>query len=237
MYVNGTGKRRIAVLVVAALVFSLALSLPAFASSGSSSSKGKLVRGVGVTSDMVVDTGETGATSSKGKLNISKAKVAVIKTQAYKGRAVKPSPKVTYDGKVLRRGTDYTLSYVKNKKAGTAYAIITGKGKYKGMKTVSFEIAKSSLSSATLKCKASKEYTGEQIKPKVKVRFAGKKLKRGKDYTVSYRNNTKVGIATVIVKGKGSFYGVKTTTFKIVKSTNDANASKSASAQKSTRSK
>ena len=41
-------------------------------------------------------------------------------------------------------------------------------------------------------------------------------LVRNTDYTVEYSNNTNVGIANVLVKGKGSFTGAKNATFEII---------------------
>ncbi|MCR5468028.1 MAG: fibronectin type III domain-containing protein [Lachnospiraceae bacterium] len=59
-------------------------------------------------------------------------------------------------------------------------------------------------------------YTGKQIKPEVDVTDEnGKKLKKNKDYTISYRNNTEVGTAYVIVKGKGKYMGEKRLDFDI----------------------
>ena len=46
--------------------------------------------------------------------------------------------------------------------------------------------------------------------------FNYKKLKANTDYTLSYKSNKKVGIATVTVTGKGNFKGTKTLTFKIL---------------------
>ena len=59
-------------------------------------------------------------------------------------------------------------------------------------------------------------YTGKAIKPSVTVKDGGKKLVNGTDYTLSYKNNTKPGTATVIITGKGNYTGTKTLTFKIV---------------------
>ncbi len=73
-------------------------------------------------------------------VSISKAKVTNIKTKTYNGKAQTQSPKVVLDGKVLKKGTDYTLSYKNNKKVGTATVIITGKGKYSGTITKNFKI-------------------------------------------------------------------------------------------------
>ena len=40
-------------------------------------------------------------------------------------------------------------------------------------------------------------------------------MKKGTDYTVSYKNNKKVGTATITVTGKGNYTGTVTKTFKI----------------------
>ena len=41
-------------------------------------------------------------------------------------------------------------------------------------------------------------------------------LQEGKDFSVSYKNNKKIGIATITITGKGNFTGAITKTFKIV---------------------
>ena len=58
-------------------------------------------------------------------------------------------------------------------------------------------------------------YNGKAKKPEVTVKYNGKTLKAGTDYTVTYKNNVKVGTATATVKGKGRYVGVKTVKFKI----------------------
>lgn len=60
-------------------------------------------------------------------------------------------------------------------------------------------------------------YTGKAIAPKVTVKdAAGKVLTLGKDYTVKYVNNKKIGKATVVVTFKGDYEGTKTLSFKII---------------------
>lgn len=44
-------------------------------------------------------------------------------------------------------------------------------------------------------------------------------LRKGADYTISYKNNTKVGTATMTIAGKGMYYGSVNKTFKIDKLT------------------
>ena len=54
-----------------------------------------------------------------------------------------------------------------------------------------------------------------------KIILNGRSLVYGKDFTVvetSYKNNKKVGTASVVIQGIGSYSGTKTVSFKIVKS-------------------
>ena len=78
------------------------------------------------------------------------------------------------------------------------------------------ETAKTSIKTAkaTLS-KTSYVYSGKAKKPTVKVVLGKTTLKKGTDYTVTYKNNKKVGKATVTIKGKGSYTGTISKTFKI----------------------
>ena len=60
-------------------------------------------------------------------------------------------------------------------------------------------------------------YTGSAFKPEVEVYNGSKLLTIKKDYTVSYRNNTNAGTATVTVNGKGNYTARDTTQFEILK--------------------
>ena len=61
------------------------------------------------------------------------------------------------------------------------------------------------------------DYTGSAIKPEIEVYDSGKLLNAKKDYTVSYKNNVKAGIATLTIKSvKSSNYkGTKTLNYVI----------------------
>ena len=59
----------------------------------------------------------------------------------YTGSEIKPLVNVTYNGKVLVQGTDYTLSYTDNTNAGTAAVTITGAGNFTGSISENFTIA------------------------------------------------------------------------------------------------
>ncbi|HCL21242.1 MAG TPA: hypothetical protein DHW47_04800 [Oscillibacter sp.] len=62
---------------------------------------------------------------------------------------------------------------------------------------------------------ASQPYTGSTIEPTVTVKDGSKTLTAGTDYTVTYKDNTDVGTAKVIVTGKGNYTGSVETKFNI----------------------
>lgn len=63
--------------------------------------------------------------------------------------------------------------------------------------------------------KKSYKYTGKPIVPKVALKFAGKTLKEGRDYTVTLKNNKKRGKGSVTITGIGEFKGGLTAKFTI----------------------
>ena len=138
---------------------------------------------------------------------------------AYTGSAIKPTPKLTYNGMTLKSGTDYTVSYKNNTAPGKAMITLVGKGNYAGTKTKTFEIARKSIASgvSVTGVKASYVYNGTLIKPVPKLTFKGMTLKNGTHYTVAYKNNKAAGKAWVVLTGKGNFTGTKTVPFKISK--------------------
>ncbi|MDO4308555.1 MAG: leucine-rich repeat protein [Eubacteriales bacterium] len=75
-----------------------------------------------------------------GAISISKAVVSAIKNQTYTGKALKPAVTVKLGTRTLKSGTDYTVGYSNNTKAGTATVKITGKGNYTGTITKTFKI-------------------------------------------------------------------------------------------------
>ena len=241
--------------------------------------------------------------------NISDAEVSLSKTvYTYDGEARTPSVTVKLDGKTLKEGTDYSVTYTGSEGIGEAYVYIAGKGNYLGKvkKTYTISLATPSLDSISTKedttviakSKAvkgadgyqfiftpvkngnkktvssntrkvevtglksgakynvkvrahvsrngkmiyssySKEktitvlhnndlskaavtltpdnytYDGKEKKPSTTVQINGTTLKKGTDYTVSYKNNKKIGKATVTVKGKGRYKGSQKVTFTI----------------------
>lgn len=118
-------------------------------------------------------------------------------------------------------GKDYTLTYENTTNAGNkAAVIITGINGYTGTVKKTFKIAPYSLkdtSAATLittslaNGKDSVSYEKGGAKPKIIVKYGETVLTEGKDYTVTYKNNTKLAskedtkAPSYTIKGKGNF--------------------------------
>ena len=160
----------------------------------------------------VLETAEIPALS---RISISKASVTLSTSiYAYDGKAKTPSVNVKVNGKTLKKDTDYTVSYSNNTKVGTAKVTITGKGNYTGSVSKTYSI-KNNFKKATVSGISTKAFTGKNITQSITVKYNGKTLKKGTDYTVSYSNNKNIGTATVKITGKGSYTGTITKTFKI----------------------
>lgn len=72
--------------------------------------------------------------------SISSASAPAITTKVYNGELKTPAVSLTYNNKKLVKGTDYTVKYYKNRYAGKAKIVITGKGNFHGTKTMYFKI-------------------------------------------------------------------------------------------------
>lgn len=137
-----------------------------------------------------------------------------------------PCPILVCDGDTLREGTDYTVSYKNNKKAGAAASLtVRGKGNFKGKMEIHFDIAKKDISKVSMYT-PNVPYTGKankyQSKP-ILVDADGTRLKAGTDYTLTYtvedtaldkRSNPEENtVITVQVDGKGNYSGSRTDTY------------------------
>ena len=155
-------------------------------------------------------------------LDITSEDIEVL-TTGYNGKALKLSPTVLYEGKTLKKGTDYTVTYpsVGYKDPGTYDITVTGKGNYTGTRAYQLVIGTQeqiSLSKAavTLDQKSYAYNNGEQIRPVIAKVKVGKTEVNPEDYTVTYGENNTVGTGTVTITGNDSnVIGTKTVTFKI----------------------
>lgn len=148
-------------------------------------------------------------------LSRAKAELKFINAPVYTGKEVRAdSESVTISIKgettprTLTRGTDYEVVYTNNVKAGTATATFTGKGAYGGKLKKTFKIAACDVSKVSISLNQKYSYVKGGCKPGPVIKFAGKTLKAGADYTLTYKQNNAAGNKAVLtVKGKGNFKG------------------------------
>lgn len=146
--------------------------------------------------------------------------VEEIESQIYTGKAIEPEVTIRNGNVLLVSNVDYDVTYESNINETTettkAKAIITGKGNYTGKLTVYFDITAKTLTAADVDSIDAQEYTGEAIEPVVVVRNGDTVLVAGRDYDVTYSNNTdKTTEARAVVKGKGNYQGTVTKLFEI----------------------
>lgn len=141
-------------------------------------------------------------------------------SKVYTGSALISDPIVKHGNKTLVIDIDYTLSYSNNINVGTATITVNGIGNFTGTTTTTFSITpKDASESGYLEITQqynSVVYTGQAFEPNVIVKRNNVNLVLGTDYTLSYSNNTNVGLATISITGKGNYSGVITKYFEIL---------------------
>lgn len=125
-----------------------------------------------------------------------------------------------YNGKTLKSGTDYTVSYSSNKNVGTATVKITGKGQYGGTVSKIFKInpAKQKIQKLTAKSKAffidwaqKGSATGYEVQYATNSKFTG-----AKKLDVANNKTDKMTISKLSANKK---YYVKVRSYTLVKGT------------------
>ncbi len=122
---------------------------------------------------------------------------------------------IVKDGKVTARGEGETTIHcisLDNLDVSASCAI-----KVKSSKEQVTNTAKTSIKDAkvTIK-KTSYVYNGKKKQPDVIVQIGSKTLKKGLEYNLTYKDNKKVGTASVMITGTGEYTGEITKTFKII---------------------
>lgn len=159
---------------------------------------------------------------------MSKVKISKIPEQPYTGSAAvfrQDMPKLTYKGEELKLSEDYTLSFAAGDdgtSAGSHVLVITGLGKYKGVRRVSFKIKGIPVNTVTVNGLKSLVYNGTEQSfggnsgNKLTLTDRdGSTLTEDRDYTLSFSNNKNVGTAKVTITGIGKYSGKLTKSFKI----------------------
>ena len=166
-------------------------------------------------------------------------------TYTYTGEAIRPTDfKVTYYGKELTAGKDFTVSYQNNTKASIGAAsgkepkvVLTGKGNFTGKLELPFTILPADIGTCTIEAKdiLYKDARNNYKVLPVLTNTEGKKLKAGTDYEKeclyytedAYGNQTPVSaerinirsekeiVMAVTVTGKGNYQGSSQTVYRI----------------------
>lgn len=167
----------------------------------------------------------------EARIKLSACKITLSATQYYNGKAKTPAVKITYDGKTLKKNTDYKVSYKNNKNIGKATVTITGLENYTGTVTKYFNIkvkknasytvgsCKYKITNAAVNGKGTVAVTGVKSK-KIKtvnigstVNIGGKKFKITAINANAFKSCSKLTKATiganVTTIGKNAFYGCK----------------------------
>ncbi len=97
-----------------------------------------------------------------------------------------------------------------------SYINFNGSKYFSSYCSITSKKTKNSIASASVSCSSKLIYTGSDLKPTPTVKYSGKTLKSGTDYTVTYSNNKNVGIADMTIVGKGDYAGKKSFKFYIV---------------------
>lgn len=173
-------------------------------------------------------------------LNNGKAELTFDHPTVYTGEEVKPDGYTltvcvkNADGegmvKTLAEGKDFTVSYKNNIRPGTATVFFRGTGGYTGTLKKTYKIGAYNISESKtgtdgqvrIEMEDSYAYTKGGCKPEPVVTFGGTALKKGTDFTLSYKNNTALNdggnsgkLPTVTIRGKGCFTGTREVTYKI----------------------
>jgi hypothetical protein len=131
-----------------------------------------------------------------------------IAHQSYNGRPIQPEIIIKDGEKTLLLNTDYEVQYANNINAGTATAMITGKGVYTGTVSKEFIIA-TTLMNDMVQNIADQTYTGSLVQPALTIiDWETNRTLDTADYEVRYANNMNVGTAMAMVTGKGIYTGM-----------------------------
>ncbi len=166
--------------------------------------------------------------------------IEAIAPVSYTGAPTTPTPHI-YDGVTPVPEGNYSVSYENNVNVtDAARVIVTGTGNYTGTITADYSIVPKTIQGGnisyrigniiagtgnnagsgegTLDSTYTGEFTGMAIRPLITVVEDTVNLKAGRDYTVTYLNNTNVAVpneAVAVVKGIGNYDGVMNIKFGI----------------------
>ena len=159
----------------------------------------------------------------------SSSDVNDIAEQTFTGGEIKPAVTIRVGDTQLEEGTDFSVTYQNNVEVGTAKAIVVGMGAYDGYVEKEFTIAPADFSKVDFAPVDDCVYAGSAVSIPAQLIYRDYVLVEGKDYELSYADDsgkpiaapTVVGQYRLIATGKGGFTGSSYRTFNIITATLD----------------
>lgn len=147
-----------------------------------------------------------------GKAEISVDDAGVV----YDGTPKQPKVTVSYEGSQLECGKDYIIECANNINATSNPSVtVKGTGNFSGELSSHFTIQPKPVSDCLLPAYSyTYKYTGGYITP-FKNTFFGGELEAGRDYDISYENNTGIGEGVAVIEGKSNYTGTLRQPFQI----------------------
>ena len=130
-------------------------------------------------------------------------------TYEYTGSEIEPSVIVSISGMTLVQNKDYILLFEDNIGRGNGRLIVQFIGDFEGLPDAVrlFSITRADITVSQIEYVIDNEYSGEDIRPKVQVKYGDKLLVEGVDYTITYNSGTDAGSMFFTITGKGNYIG------------------------------
>lgn len=188
--------------------------------------RAKITGSKGEPVEVMTDTYEAGLEAGDASVAIEvgcKLAVPYVSVRGPSGNELSLSTKLT------KEGGGYILRAVFRPEQSGRYLIsVMGETEGSSTKQKAYTLSVSnliSLEDAVISGIGDKVYTGKALTQNVEVSCGGSQLKKDRDFTVGYENNTDAGTATVIISGAGSYEGTWKIHFRIAKAKNGMTAS------------
>ncbi|SCW43323.1 Glucan-binding domain-containing protein (YG repeat) [Ruminococcaceae bacterium YRB3002] len=125
-----------------------------------------------------------------------------------------PAFTLEYDSTVLTEGRDYEVTGTRVS-GGKGYITVEGRGNFIGSTTLTYNIIPKDVSELVIEPVSDITYTRSKITPEPVIMYGDVTLVKNTDYTLTYSDNTNVGVATITITGKGNYTGTAEVTFNI----------------------
>ena len=127
----------------------------------------------------------------------------------YTGKEIQPSIIVALNDMALVENQDYVLVYSNNIEIGLGMVKVHFIGNFEGFEDIerTFLIEPREVSTLKIEYVVNSEYSGEEVKPKVVVKYGDKTLVEGVDYTIIYNSGSETGSMFFTIKGIGNYTG------------------------------